>query len=856
VFAAVHRVIHGNQRGASGHDGRGPHRPFSAFLVGLLAIGGGLAATAQVVHAAPIACDSASLVSAIAAANATVGGGTVTLPSGCTFTLATVNNETDGSNGLPDITNKVTINGNGATIARGSGAPDFRFFLVDEAAPGGDLTLNSLTLSNGAAELTQAHGGGAILNRNILSVNGVTFTNNVALDPNSTGGGAVDNHDKGQATIVGSTFTNNQGEEGGAAENEATLPNSFLTISQSTFENNSTTSYGGGGVENQPLGQATLTNDTFVSNDALEGGGVANGGTMTLSNSTLVNNTERGNGGGGIQNYGTLTIQQTTLSGNGGPGGGANLHTYVPAMTTVSTTVSQTIVANGATSANCSGTGVITDGGYNLDTGSSCGFSNVSLNNTDPQLQSLASNGGSTQTMALPSDSPAVDAIPATFAGCPGSTDQRGIARPQGAGCDIGAFEFTTADILPPSTPGGLTAQSVSSKSVTLNWNPSTDNVAVTGYTVYRNGTARTTTGASATTYTDQSVAPSTTYSYTVDAFDAAGNHSAQSSPLAVTTPAAPTTFTPHSVGAPSLALTPDGGSQLLFWRGAANHLFEAWYSGGSWYGPADLTASVFGGAAPLLSAPSARVTADGSTQLVFWQGASGHLFEAWYGAAAWHGPLDISAAYLGSAAPLTSAPSVAVTPDGSQQLVYWRGAGGHVDEAWYAGGRWNGPLDLTAGLFGGAAPLSSAPSATVTPDGDTQLLFWQGPAGHLVEAWFAAGSWHGPVDWTSAAFGGAAPLASAPSVTTTPTGDQQLVYWQSPSGHLDEAWWAGGRWNGPLDLSAAFFGGTGTLTSAPSAAVAPDGSAQLVFWQGAGQTLWEAWFTGRWNGPQDLSAG
>jgi hypothetical protein len=81
-------------------------------------------------------------------------------------------------------------------------------------------------------------------------------------------------------------------------------------------------------------------------------------------------------------------------------------------------------------------------------------------------------------------------------------------------------------------------------------------------------------------------------------------------------------------------------------------------------------------------------------------------------------------------------------------------------------------------------------------------------------------------------------------------------VYWQGAAGHLDEAWWAGARWNGPLDLTSAFFGGADPLTSAPSAAVTPDGGTQLVFWQGPGQSLWEAWYTGRWNGPVDFSAG
>jgi chitodextrinase len=85
----------------------------------------------------------------------------------------------------------------------------------------------------------------------------------------------------------------------------------------------------------------------------------------------------------------------------------------------------------------------------------------------------------------------------------------------------------------------------VTATSVSLSWNASSDNVGVTGYTVYRNGTPLGTTGSTATTYTDAAVAPSTSYSYTVDAFDAAGNHSAQSSPLPVTTPA-PAPPSPH----------------------------------------------------------------------------------------------------------------------------------------------------------------------------------------------------------------------------------------------------------------------------------------------------------------------
>ena len=101
--------------------------------------------------------------------------------------------------------------------------------------------------------------------------------------------------------------------------------------------------------------------------------------------------------------------------------------------------------------------------------------------------------------------------------------------------------QYGSGNTQPPSTPAGLTATSVTSSSVALSWNASTGGAGgVAGYTVYRNGTSLGTTSGRTTTYTDSTVQPSTTYSYTVDAVDAAGDHSAQSTALPVTTPAAP----------------------------------------------------------------------------------------------------------------------------------------------------------------------------------------------------------------------------------------------------------------------------------------------------------------------------
>ena len=92
----------------------------------------------------------------------------------------------------------------------------------------------------------------------------------------------------------------------------------------------------------------------------------------------------------------------------------------------------------------------------------------------------------------------------------------------------------TGGDTTPPSTPSGLKATGTTSSSVSLSWTASTDNVGVTGYNIYRGSTlAGTSTG---TTFTDTGLTANTAYSYTVKAFDAAGNLSAASTAVSATT--------------------------------------------------------------------------------------------------------------------------------------------------------------------------------------------------------------------------------------------------------------------------------------------------------------------------------
>jgi uncharacterized protein DUF4434/F5/8 type C domain-containing protein/fibronectin type III domain protein len=92
----------------------------------------------------------------------------------------------------------------------------------------------------------------------------------------------------------------------------------------------------------------------------------------------------------------------------------------------------------------------------------------------------------------------------------------------------------------PPTTPAGLTATDVDAQTIDLSWTASTDNVGVAGYEIYRNGDLVKTIYGTATTYTDSQLNSSTSYTYEIAAFDAAGNASGDSTSATAATTAAP----------------------------------------------------------------------------------------------------------------------------------------------------------------------------------------------------------------------------------------------------------------------------------------------------------------------------
>ncbi len=197
----------------------------------------------------------------------------------------------------------------------------------------------------------------------------------------------------------------------------------------------------------------------------LHGGGIHNHGTVTLTNVTFTGNAAPNvdpmNGtsgkGGAIWNAGTMTLINVTVDGNAADVSGAGIGGGAPTLT-------NTIVANDSPD-NCSV--AITAGSNNLQfPGTTCGGM---IPTADPLLGPLT--GG---VYPLLASSPAIDT--GTNTGCP-ATDELGTARPQGAACDIGAFEFVPADVTPPVIVANVApppnANGWNNTDVTVTWNVS-----------------------------------------------------------------------------------------------------------------------------------------------------------------------------------------------------------------------------------------------------------------------------------------------------------------------------------------------------------------------------------------------
>src|SRR5207249_5800430 len=127
-----------------------------------------------------------------------------------------------------------------------------------------------------------------------------------------------------------------------------------------------------------------------------------------------------------------------------------------------------------------------------------------------------------------------------------------------------------------PSTPTGLEATSVASTRVALSWSPSTTG-SVAGYTVYRDGSPIGTARPDTTTFLDADTAPAASYTYSVDAFDLANDHSAPSAPLTVSTPAASPEFVQGAAASSADRISSD--TLTLTEPVSAGDLLVGWFS-------------------------------------------------------------------------------------------------------------------------------------------------------------------------------------------------------------------------------------------------------------------------------------
>lgn len=392
---------------------RRPRRPAAAQVaLTLCALAAVPSADAATIAVACGGGDPAPLVHAVTQANADADADVLVLSAGCTYTLTALG-------GLP-VTTPITVLGNGAIVERSAATPpplndppDFRLFKVEAT---GQLSIDRLTLRN-----AYARQGGAVHNEGTLVLSNSVVSDNFASNGGGLEGGGLYNTPAGRMAVTASTFLRNRSTAGGAIVNEG-----LLEVADSSFRGNRADF--GAGIHN--TGTATVARSTFSGSFSDDGGGLINGGPGML---TVANSTVSGSAGGAAiaTAGGSVVVTGSTLAHNGPV---TSTHVGGVYVWGGSMTLRGTIIVPGAGTIACFGP--VTDGGGNLATDATCpaGFLQA-----DPLLGPLQNHGGPTQTHPLQAGSPAIDAIAPSV--CTLATDQRGVPRPQGPACDIGAFE-------------------------------------------------------------------------------------------------------------------------------------------------------------------------------------------------------------------------------------------------------------------------------------------------------------------------------------------------------------------------------------------------------------------------------
>ena len=347
-----------------------------------------------------------SLTRCVIAGNAATGGGAAGIDSHGSLTLTGSRVEDNAGIGILQRDDG-TLTLRNTTVARNSGT--------------------GIRNDGGTLEMT----GGAAMNNGggISARRGASTLEHVRVVENRPGGGI--SVFQGSFTLTNSTIARNSGTNGGGIAVFAAR----VDISRTTIANNTALGHGGGifNTTGDPFGRlsstVTLVNSTVSHNLAALGGGIDDfddlgGANLVVRSSTIVLNSAFEAGGGirqqdGIEQGNGVSLSNTLVALNTAPAG-------------PDVQAGEGIFARFSLIGNGSGSGLT-----NTD-GNQVGNVTPNAGPIDPLIGPLQDNGGLTRTHRLLPGSPAIDA--ASAADSP-SVDQRGIARPQGEGPDIGSFE-------------------------------------------------------------------------------------------------------------------------------------------------------------------------------------------------------------------------------------------------------------------------------------------------------------------------------------------------------------------------------------------------------------------------------
>jgi parallel beta-helix repeat protein len=236
--------------------------------------------------------------------------------------------------------------------------------------------------------------------------------------------------------IIDSIFRENiaVGDGGGFYNRSSGGVDITVQIVNSSFYENEAVN--GGGIYIRS-GKTEISQSAIYENTAVQGAGLYTHNTdgVDIENSTISGNTASGNGGGIYNSDSPTNLLFVTVSHNAAGGSGGGLYNTDSSVLFIT----NSIVANSVSGGDCAlgdTTSGFGNGDFNIIEDGSC----FSVGVVDPMLGPLQDNGGATFTHALLPNSPAINAN----GPCQNfiSYDQRGVSRPQGGGCDIGAFEF------------------------------------------------------------------------------------------------------------------------------------------------------------------------------------------------------------------------------------------------------------------------------------------------------------------------------------------------------------------------------------------------------------------------------